>query len=52
MPSDSPPLADLALGVSAAGKLDGADIDALAQKGVRTIVNNRPDELKARVEGG
>ena len=44
MPSDSPPLADLAPGVSAAGKLDRADIDALAQKGVRTIVNNRPDD--------
>jgi uncharacterized protein (TIGR01244 family) len=43
VPSDSPPLADLAPGVSAAGKLDRADIDALAQKGVRTIVNNRPD---------
>ena len=38
-----PPLAELAPGVSAAGKLDRADIDALAQKGVRTIINNRPD---------
>jgi sulfide:quinone oxidoreductase len=29
--------------VSAAGKLDRADIEALADSGVRTIVNNRPD---------
>ena len=43
MPSDTPPLAALAPGLSAAGKLDRADLDALAQKGVRTIVNNRPD---------
>ena len=33
----------LAPGVSVAGKLDRADIAALAAAGVRTIVNNRPD---------
>jgi sulfide:quinone oxidoreductase len=43
MPSVPPPLAALAPGVSAAGKLDRADIEALADSGVRTIVNNRPD---------
>lgn len=43
MPSVPPPLAPLAPGVSAAGKLDRADIEALAEAGVRTIVNNRPD---------
>src|SRR5271157_603827 len=36
-------LIPLAPGLSAAGGLDRADIDALAQAGVRTIVNNRPD---------
>ena len=43
MPSVPPPLAALAPGVSAAGKLDRADIEALADAGIRTIVNNRPD---------
>jgi len=43
MSSQSPPLAALAPGVSAAGKLDRADIESLAAAGVRTIVNNRPD---------
>src|SRR3954454_4166396 len=43
MPSVPPPLAPLAPGVSAAGKLDRADIEALADAGIRTIVNNRPD---------
>ena len=43
MPSVPPPLAPLSPGVSAAGKLDRADIEALADAGVRTIVNNRPD---------
>jgi sulfide:quinone oxidoreductase len=33
----------LAPGLSIAGRLDRADIDALARAGVRTIVNNRPD---------
>ncbi len=33
----------LAPGVSVAGRLDRADIDALAATGVRTIINNRPD---------
>jgi sulfide:quinone oxidoreductase len=43
MPSPPPTLADLAPGISAAGKLDDSDIEALARAGVRTIVNNRPD---------
>ena len=43
MPSVIPPLAALAPGVSAAGKLDRADIEALADSGIKTIVNNRPD---------
>ena len=43
MPSVPPPLAALAPGVSAAGKLDRADIEGLADSGIRTIVNNRPD---------
>ena len=33
----------LSPGVSVAGRLDRADIDALAAAGVRTIINNRPD---------
>ena len=36
-------LIPLAPGLSATGRLDRADIDALAQAGVRTIINNRPD---------
>lgn len=43
MPASGPPLAPLAEGLSAAGKLDAGDIDALAAAGVKTIVNNRPD---------
>ena len=43
MPSQSPALAELAPGICAAGALDRNDIAALAQSGVRTIVNNRPD---------
>ena len=43
MPSSMPPLAELAPGLSAAGALDRAAIEALAQSGVRTIINNRPD---------
>jgi uncharacterized protein (TIGR01244 family) len=43
MPSSPPALAELAPGVSAAGALDRGDIEALAEAGVRTIVNNRPD---------
>jgi sulfide:quinone oxidoreductase len=39
----SPPLAELAPGLSAAGKLDKNDIEALAAAGVKTIINNRPD---------
>jgi sulfide:quinone oxidoreductase len=42
MPS-LPPLAELAPGLSAAGKLDRSDIEALADSGVKTIINNRPD---------
>ena len=44
MPSQPPPHADLAPGLAAAGKLDRGDIEALAEAGVRTIVNNRPDD--------
>jgi sulfide:quinone oxidoreductase len=44
MPSSPPALAPLAPGLSAAGKLDRSDIEALADTGVRTIVNNRPDD--------
>lgn len=36
-------LMPLAPGVSVAGSLDRADIEALARVGVRTIINNRPD---------
>jgi uncharacterized protein (TIGR01244 family) len=36
-------LIPLSPGLSVAGRLDRADIEALAQAGVRTIVNNRPD---------
>src|SRR5207237_7345547 len=43
MPSPTPPLAELAPGLCAAGSLGSADIEALAASGVRTIVNNRPD---------
>src|SRR5258708_4220313 len=43
MSSPSPPLAELAPGLSAAGALGTADLEALAAAGVRTIVNNRPD---------
>ena len=38
-----PPLMDLAPGLTAAGALSAADIAALAASGVKTIVNNRPD---------
>src|SRR2546423_9715642 len=44
MPSPLPPRAELAPGLGAAGKLDPADIEALAASGVRTIINNRPDD--------
>ena len=42
MPS-SPPLAELTPDLSATGKLDRSDIEALAAAGVKTIINNRPD---------
>jgi uncharacterized protein (TIGR01244 family) len=41
--SSLPPLAKLAPGLSAAGALGPSDIEALAASGVRTLVNNRPD---------
>jgi uncharacterized protein (TIGR01244 family) len=44
MPSSPPALIALAPGLSAAGKLDRSDIEALASAGVRAIVNNRPDD--------
>src|SRR5271165_623984 len=40
----APQLVPLGEGVSVAGRLDRADIDALARAGVRTILNNRPDD--------
>ena len=36
-------LVSLGSGLSVTGRLDRADIEALARSGVRTIVNNRPD---------
>ena len=39
----APELFPLAPELSVAGRLDRADIDALAGAGVRTIINNRPD---------
>jgi uncharacterized protein (TIGR01244 family) len=39
----APQLFPLAARLSVAGRLDRADIDALAEAGVRTIINNRPD---------
>ena len=39
----APQLVPLGPGLSAAGRLDRADIEALATAGVRTIINNRPD---------
>ena len=36
-------LIPLAPGFSVTGRLDRADIEALAEAGVRTIINNRPD---------
>ena len=39
----APQLVSLGPGLSIAGRLDRADIDALARAGVRTIINNRPD---------
>jgi uncharacterized protein (TIGR01244 family) len=38
-----PPLMELAPGLTAAGALSAADIEALAASGVKTIINNRPD---------
>jgi len=39
----APQLFPLGPELSVAGRLDRADIDALARAGVRTIINNRPD---------
>lgn len=36
-------LISLTPGLSVAGQIDRADIDALARAGVRTLINNRPD---------
>src|SRR5262249_7739967 len=41
--SMAPQLFPLGPALSVAGRLDRADIDALAEAGVRTIINNRPD---------
>lgn len=38
-----PHLMELAPGLTAAGALGAADIEALAAAGVKTIINNRPD---------
>ena len=48
MASHSPELIPLEPGVSAAGRLDRADIEALARQGVKTLVNNRPDGEELR----
>jgi uncharacterized protein (TIGR01244 family) len=40
----SPQLIPLAPGLSAAGALGRAEIETLARAGVKTIVNNRPDD--------
>jgi uncharacterized protein (TIGR01244 family) len=42
MPS-LPPLMQLAPGLTAAGALSADNIEALAASGVKTIINNRPD---------
>jgi uncharacterized protein (TIGR01244 family) len=39
-----PPMMELAPGIAAAGALSAADIEALAAAGVKTIINNRPDD--------
>jgi len=38
-----PPLMQLSPGLTAAGALSADNIEALAESGVKTIVNNRPD---------
>jgi sulfide:quinone oxidoreductase len=48
MASHSPELIPLEPGISAAGRLDRADIEALAREGVKTLVNNRPDGEESR----
>jgi uncharacterized protein (TIGR01244 family) len=39
----APQLFPLGPGFSVSGRLDRSDLEALAQAGVRTIINNRPD---------
>jgi uncharacterized protein (TIGR01244 family) len=48
MAGPEPELIPLEPGLSAAGRLHRADIEALARKGLRTIVNNRPDGEESR----
>ncbi|MGH7038163.1 MAG: TIGR01244 family sulfur transferase [Stellaceae bacterium] len=43
MDAPGPQLIPLTPALSVTGRLDRADIDALARAGVRTIINNRPD---------
>jgi uncharacterized protein (TIGR01244 family) len=43
MSHQTPELASLAPGLSVTGRLDTPDIEALADAGIRTIINNRPD---------
>lgn len=43
MDAPGPRLIPLTPALSVTGRLDRGDIDALAQAGVRTIINNRPD---------
>jgi uncharacterized protein (TIGR01244 family) len=43
MSHQAPELASLAPGLSVTGRLDAPDIEALADAGVRAIINNRPD---------
>jgi sulfide:quinone oxidoreductase len=42
-----PHLMDLAPGLTAAGALSGDDIEELAKAGVKTVINNRPDNEDA-----
>jgi sulfide:quinone oxidoreductase len=50
MPAERIPLAP---GLEVAGRLDRRDLEALAEAGVRTIINNRPDgEDSGQVDAG
>jgi sulfide:quinone oxidoreductase len=44
----APETVSLAAELSVSGRLDGADIEALARAGVRAIINNRPDGEERR----